>query len=76
MTIAYVTCFLSQKGPSYTVWGGRLRKRFRSMFSGSTRPCLLGQHGSCSSAQLPLELSENMLQTLFLNLPPQTVLIS
>ena len=33
------------------------------MFSGSP-PCLLGQHGSCSSAQL----SENMLQNLFLNL--------
>ena len=42
------------------------------MFSGSP-PCLLGQHGSCSSAQLPVELSENMLQNLFLNLPPQTV---
>ena len=42
------------------------------MFSGSS-PCLLGQHGSCSSAQLPVEFSENMLQNLFLNLPPQTV---
>ena len=42
------------------------------MFSGSSH-CLLGQHGSCSSAQLPVELSENMLQNLFLNLPPQTV---
>ena len=27
------------------------------------------------SDQLPVELSENMLQNLFLNLPPQTVLI-
>ena len=36
-------------------------------------PCLLGQHGSCSSAPLPVELSENMLQNLLLNLPPQTV---
>ena len=34
---------------------------------------LLGQHGSYSSAQLPVELSENVLQNLFLNLPPQTV---
>ena len=42
------------------------------MFSGSS-PCLLGQHGSCNSAQLPVELLENMLQNLFLNLPPQTV---
>ena len=42
------------------------------MFSGSS-PCLLGQHCSCSSAQLPVELSENMLQNLFLNLPLQTV---
>ena len=30
------------------------------MFSGSS-PCLLGQHGSSSSAHLPVELSENML---------------
>ena len=42
------------------------------MFSGSS-PCLLEQHGSCSSDQLPMEHSENMLQNLFLNLPPQTV---
>ena len=34
---------------------------------------MLGQHGSCSSAQLPVELSENMLPNLFHNLPPQTV---
>ena len=40
------------------------------MFSGNS-PCLLGQHGSCSSAQL--EVSENILQNPFLNLPPQTV---
>ena len=38
-----------------TVWGGRLCKRFCNMFSGSSS-CLLGQHGSCSSAQLPVEL--------------------
>ena len=36
------------------VWGGRLRKWFCKMFSESS-PCLLGQHGSCSSAQLPVE---------------------
>ena len=42
------------------------------MFSGSS-PCLLGQHGSCSSAQLTVKLSENMLQNLLHNLPPQTV---
>ena len=42
------------------------------MFSRSSL-CLLGQHGSCSSAQMPVELSGNMLQNLFLNLPPQTV---
>ena len=47
-------------------------KRFCNMFSGSS-PSLLRQHGSCSSALLPVELSENMLQNLFLNLPPQTV---
>ena len=46
---------------SATGWGGRLSKRNCNMFSGSS-PCLLGQHGSCSSAQLPVELSENMLQ--------------
>ena len=42
------------------------------MFSRSSL-CFLGQHGTCSSAQLSVELSENMLQNLFLNLPPQTV---
>ena len=34
---------------------------------------MLGQDSSCSSALLPVELSENMLQNLLLNLPPQTV---
>ena len=29
--------------------------------------------GSCSSAQLPVEFSENILQNLFHNLPPQSV---
>ena len=43
-----------------------------NIFSWSSS-CLLGQHGSCSSSQLPVELSENMLQNLFLNLPPQSV---
>ena len=42
------------------------------MFSESS-PKLLGLHGSCSSAKLPVELSENILQNLLLNLPPQTV---
>ena len=42
------------------VWGGRLCKRCCKIFSGS-------------SPFLPVELSENMLQNLFLNLPPQTV---
>ena len=49
-----------------------MRKRLCSIFSGSS-PCLLGQHGSCSSSQLPVDLSENMLQNLFLNLPPHSV---
>ena len=55
-----------------TVLGGRLSKRFRSMFFRSS-PCLLGQHVSCSSAPLPVELSQNMLQNLFHNLPPHPV---
>ena len=54
-----------------TVWGGRLRKRFWNKFSGISP--FLALAGSCSSAQLPVELSEIMLQNLFLNLPPQTV---
>ena len=55
-----------------TVWGGRLRKRFCNMFSESST-------GSWDELQLPCcpskqgELPENMLQSLFLNLPPQTV---
>ena len=55
-----------------TGWGGHLFRRFCNMFSRSS-PCLLGQHGSCSIAQWSVELSENMLQNLLLNLPPQTV---
>ena len=42
------------------------------MFSVSSS-CLLGQHGSCSTAQRPGELSENILQNLQKKLPPQTV---
>ena len=43
------------------------------MFSQGS-PCLLGQHGSCSTAHRPgEELSENMLQNLGNKLPPQTV---
>ena len=56
----------------YTVWGIRLWKRFCKMFSESS-PCLLGQHGSCITAQRPVELSENILQNFFQNLTPQTV---
>ena len=33
-----------------------------------TLPCK--HHGSCSTSQLPVELSENLLQNLFHNLPP------
>ena len=39
-------------------------ERFCKMFSESF-PCLLGQHGSCSTAQMPGELSKNILQNLF-----------
>ena len=46
-----------------TRWGGHLFRRFCSMFSESSL-CLLGQHGSCSSAQLSVELSENIVQNL------------
>ena len=60
------------KDQKTTVWGGRLRKRFCSMFSGSF-PCLLGQHGSCSSAQLPVELSEESKQNLRNKWPPHPV---
>ena len=64
------TRILSSGGGASTVWGGRLSKRFCNKFSGSF-PCLLWQHGSCSSAQPPVELSKNMLQNLFLDLPPR-----
>ena len=62
----------SGKANINTDWGGRFSKRFRKMFSGSS-PCLLGQHCTCSSAQLPVELSENMLKNILLNLLPHTV---
>ena len=55
-----------------TAWGGNLFWRFCILFS-ERSPCLLGQHGSCSTAQRPGELSENILQNLFHKLPPQTV---
>ena len=35
-------------------------------------PCLLWQHGSCSTAQQPGELSENVLQNLSNKLLPQS----
>ena len=41
----------------HTGWGGHLFRRFCSMFYESS-PCLLGQHGSCSTAQHPGKLSE------------------
>ena len=41
----------------------RSRKRCCKMFSESSF-CFLGQHGSCSTGQRPLELSENILQNL------------
>ena len=43
------------------------------MFSESSL-CLLGQHGSCSTAQQPVELSINISQNLQNKLLPQTVL--
>ena len=45
-----------------TVWGGKLCKMFCNMFSGSS-PCLLGQHGSHSSAQLSEGSSANISAT-------------
>ena len=45
------------------------------MFSKSS-PCSLGQYGSCSTAHQPAELSENISQNLFHNLPPQTLEIT
>ena len=53
-------------------WGGNLFRRFCNMFSENTLS-LLGQHASCSTAQQPVELSENSLQNLFYKLPPQSV---
>ena len=43
-------CF--PEGTCCTGWGGHLFRRFRNTFSESS-PCLLGQHGSCSTAQQP-----------------------
>ena len=62
-------------GYNSTAWGGNLFWRFCNtlyMFSESS-PCLLGQHGSCSTAKRPGELSENILQNLRNKLPSQTV---
>ena len=53
-------------------WGGHLFRRFWNMFSKSS-PCLLVQHGSCSKAQRPVELSENSLQNLRNKWPPHPV---
>ena len=59
---------------SCTVSGSRVVKKFCKMFSESS-PCLLGQHGSCSTAQRPVELSENVLNNHFSqpDSAPQTV---
>ena len=56
---------------SSTVWGDRLWKRICWHFWNF--PSFLGQHGSCSTAQWPVELSDNILQNFFHNLTPQTV---
>ena len=42
----------TQNHNTSTVWGGRLRKRFCNMFSGSS-PCLLGKLGSMAAAVQP-----------------------
>ena len=42
---------------------GHGKGTYSKMFSESS-PCLFGQHGSCSTAQRPGELSENILQNL------------
>ena len=70
---SYHTCHATTT--HVTEWGGRLlRKMFCNMFSESST-------GSLAELQLPCclskqgELPENMLQNLFLNLLPQTVLI-
>ena len=51
-----------------TVWDGNLLRRFCIMFSES------GQHGRCSTAQGPGELSEN-IQNIRNQLPPHTVFV-
>ena len=61
-----------QSRPKSTVWGRQVEYKVVLHFF---KEVPLGQHGSCSSAQLPVELSENLLQNLFLNLPPRTVCI-
>ena len=63
-----------RKNQFFTGWGdrGHLFRRFCNMFS-KTSPCLLGQHGSCSEAQQPGELSENSKQNLRNKWPPHPV---
>ena len=46
-----------------TVWGGRLWNKLCEMSSESYH-CLLGQNGSCSTAQWPVELAEYINKTL------------
>ena len=71
-TLLYFSKPAIERPLNYTVWGGNLSKRFCNIFSESSH-CLLGYHGSYSTAQRPVELSENILQNLFNMLPPQTV---
>ena len=52
--------------------GSHLFQSFCNMFSKSS-PCLLGQHGSCSMAQQPIELSEKSSQNLRNKWPPHPV---
>ena len=56
--------FVPSSSILYTVWAGSLCKRFCNVLSGSS-PCLLGQHGSCSTAQRPVELSEKTCYKTF-----------
>ena len=48
-----------------TIWRGNWWEIFCSMVSESS-PCLLGQNGSCRTDQQPVELSNNILQKLFI----------
>ena len=75
MEVAHCHSAVWQDMESTTAWGSNLSRRFCKMFSEGS-PRLLGQHGSCSAAQRPGELSENILQNLQNKLPPKTVYFS